>query len=176
MTDRDDSLSDDVIQQAEETIAQADELVEDYPTPTEITGKVVGFINRREVIINVGSADGVKVGMQFAILVPGGVPIWSEGDPPMGIEPVLLGRIGVAKAVVKVVRVDGDHLSIGRTFMTIKGRPERDLRNPFGRPGLSAGASVFEHWAVQEATPDRIVTFDVPKSQTIRGDVDLTVQ
>lgn len=161
MTENDDLSPEEVIELAMDAVAQADEVLQDYPTPTQLTGKVVGFLNSREVIMDLGRADGVKVGMQFAILVPRGVPVFDDDGKE-------IGRVAVAKAVVKVVRVDGDHISIGRTFMTIKGRPARDLR--------SAAAGSMISFLYQEAIPDRVESFDVPRSETIRAGTDMKVR
>lgn len=139
-----------------------EEALQDYPT--QLTGKVVGFLNKREVVMNLGSVDGVKVGMQFVILVPGGVPV-------LGDDGKELGRLEVPKTVVKVVRVDGEHISVGRTFMTIKGRPARNLRFPLGLGPASAADLLY-----QEAIPDRIETFDVSRPETVRAESDLKVR
>jgi hypothetical protein len=138
-----------------------------------ITGKVVGFANNREVIMNVGKADGVKVGMRFVILVPGGVPVeFGEGDEKF------TENVEVPKSIVKVVRLSGDRLSIGRTFMTIKGRPARVI------PGLKSNLASLSGMGITDiletrtipAVPDRIETFDVGRKETIRADVDLGVR
>ncbi|MGO9151577.1 hypothetical protein [Mycobacterium sp.] len=134
-----------------------------------IRGKVVDFVNNREIIMNVGKANGVKIGMQFVVLVPGGVPVeFGEGDEKF------VENVEVPKAVVKVVRFSGERLSIGRTFMTIKGRPAYEIRNPM-YPGSSL-ASLGEAIRQIPAVPDRIETFDVDRKDTIRADVDLEVR
>jgi hypothetical protein len=137
-----------------------------------ITGKIVGFANNREVIMNVGKADGVKVGMRFVILVPGGVPVeFGEGDEK------LTENIEVPKSIVKVVRLSGDHLSIGRTFMTIKGRPARVIPGLKGLTSLTGTGiqDMFETRTIP-AVPDRIETFGVDRKETVRADVDLEVR
>jgi len=75
-----------------------------------ISGKVVRVLNDKELVINRGSADGVIVGMEFAILMAGP----ELTDPDTG-EP--LGNIDIAKAVVKVVRVD-QRFAVARSFRT----------------------------------------------------------
>jgi len=82
---------------------------------SNISGNVVDFLDNREVVLNVGSEDGVRVGMRFAILVPGGITLPSDESGRS------LGVIDYAKTVVKIVRVPGPHASIGRTFRTIRG-------------------------------------------------------
>ena len=80
-----------------------------------ISGRVVGFLDNREVVLNVGSEDGVRIGMRFAILVPGGIALPSDESGHS------LGVIDYAKTVVKIVRIPSPHASIGRTFRTIRG-------------------------------------------------------
>lgn len=95
-----------------------------------IEAKVVALLgNRRELIIDRGHADGVEIGMRFAILLPEGLPIT---DPDTGDH---LGAVDVVKAMVKVVRFQDDHLSIARTFRTIAATPGLDL---FGGNSVAA--------------------------------------
>jgi hypothetical protein len=81
-----------------------------------ISGKVAGVLTKRELVINRGSADGVEVGMRFAVLNRQGIDI---KDPDTG---ELLGSTELVKAVVKIVRIDAEHLSVGRTFRQTPGR------------------------------------------------------
>lgn len=143
--------------------AMQDEADEQDYYPKGLTGKVVGFLNQRELIMDVGSVDGVRVGMQFVILVPGGAPVFGDD----GRE---IGRLEVPKTIVKVVRVDGDHVSVGRTFMTIKGRPARDFRQI-----MAPNFASLDRGFYQEATPDRIETFNVTRSETVRAESDLSI-
>lgn len=83
----------------------------------DLRGKVAAILNQRELVLNLGADDGVEVGMRFAILNSKGVGIV---DPDTG-EPI--GDVSVAKTVVKVVRVDGPKISVGRTFRVIPGTP-----------------------------------------------------
>lgn len=80
-----------------------------------IEAKVAGVLSRRELALNKGDADGVEVGMRFAILNGNGIGLT---DPDTG-EP--LGSVEVPKTIVKVVRLDGDHLAVARTFRTLPG-------------------------------------------------------
>src|SRR5438105_2674319 len=82
-----------------------------------ITGKVAGLLTKRELVINRGSGDGVEVGMRFAVLNRHGIDV---RDPDTG---EILGSTELVKTVVKIVRIDAEHLSVGRTFRTIQGRP-----------------------------------------------------
>lgn len=82
-----------------------------------IRGKVAAILSRRELILNVGSADDVEIGQRFVILNKQGVDVVDPDTKEV------LGTVEVPKTVVKVVRVDGSHLSVGRTFRTIAGSP-----------------------------------------------------
>jgi hypothetical protein len=110
-----------------------------------IEGKVAAILNKRELALNVGYADGVNVGTRFVVLNSKGVGIV---DPDTGR---VLGDVPVAKTVVKVTRVEGEHLSVARTFRTIP-----------GRAGLSQAlmtASVFA------GSPDRVETLAIDPSR-----------
>src|SRR5262245_12200727 len=69
-----------------------------------IRGKVAAILSKRELILNVGSDDGVEIGMKFVILNSQGIDV---SDPDTG---KVLGTVEVPKTVVKVVRVDDVHL------------------------------------------------------------------
>ena len=84
--------------------------------PSPIEGKVAQILNRRELVINRGTADGVQKGMKFAVLNRKGVAIH---DPDTG-EP--LGSLPIAKVVVEAARVE-ERLSVCRTF--------KQIRSPF---------------------------------------------
>ena len=106
--------------------------------------------------------------MQFVVLVPGGVPVeFGEGDEKF------IEHVEVPKAVVKVVRFSGEHLSIGRTFMTIKGHPAYEIPGPLYYGSLG---SLTELTRQIPAVPDRVETFDVGRNDTIRATVDLKVR
>lgn len=113
-----------------------------------IEGRVARVLDQREVVLNVGAAAGVEVGMRFVILSAETVDI---PDPVTG-EP--LGSVEVPKHVVKVVRVPNENMSVARTFRTIKGRQ-----------------SLASVWA--GATEDRVETIDVPVDETtVRSQVE----
>ncbi|SKG74952.1 Uncharacterised protein [Mycobacteroides abscessus subsp. bolletii] len=138
-----------------------------------IRGKVVDFVNSREIIMSVGKNDGVQIGMQFAILVPGGVTVeYGVGDNKF------TDIVEVAKAIVKVVRFSGERLSIGRTFMKIHGHAAYEIDNP----AYMLGGSILGRFNPTEpkikypAVPDRIETFDVERKDTIRGKIDTDVR
>lgn len=112
-----------------------------------VEGLVAAIIDTREVVLNVGSDDGVEQGMRFVILDKERVPLT---DPETGAE---LGEgIEVPKHVVKVVRVDPE-FSVARTFRTIK-----------GRSGSIA--------AIMGTTPDRVETIRVGAGETIRESLE----
>ena len=80
-----------------------------------IEASVARVLNERELVLNKGVRDGVRLGMRFAILNRNAVDI---RDP---VTHEILGSVPVAKTIVKIVLTE-DRLAIGRTFRTIKGR------------------------------------------------------
>lgn len=78
-----------------------------------IRGKVARILNSRELAINVGATDGVKVGMYFDVLDPKGEDI---KDPDSG---EVLGSLERPKVRVKVAKVQ-DHLSVASTYKTFE--------------------------------------------------------
>lgn len=82
--------------------------------PDRIEAKVAGLLNARELVLNKGAADGVEIGMRFAILNTKGLDI---RDPDTNER---LDSLEIPKTVVKIVRVE-QRVSVGRTFRTIQG-------------------------------------------------------
>lgn len=78
-----------------------------------IRGRVARILNSRELAINVGSAQGVRVGMLFDVLDPKGDDI---RDPETA---EILGSIERPKVRVKVTSVQ-DRLSVASTFKSKK--------------------------------------------------------
>jgi len=79
---------------------------------TRIEGKVASVLNERELVLNVGSEEGVEVGMRFKILYAGGIEITDpDTDEP-------LGNVEWPKTEVKIVSVQ-PHMAVGRTFRTV---------------------------------------------------------
>lgn len=74
-----------------------------------IQGKVARVLDTRQLAINVGSGDGVVVGMYFDVLDPKGDDIT---DPDTG---EVLGSIERPKVRVQIVKVY-DNLSVASTF------------------------------------------------------------
>lgn len=81
---------------------------------SRIEGKVASILNERELVISVGSDDGVEIGMQFNILYPGGIAI---RNPDNAAE--ILDSIEWPKTQVKVVQVR-PRVAVARTFRTIQ--------------------------------------------------------
>lgn len=113
-----------------------------------IKGKVAAILSRRELILNIGAADGVEVGMRFVILNKQGVDVT---DPDTG---KVLGTVEVPKTVVKVVRLDGQHMSVARTFRTVK-----------GSPGILGGMANFA------GTPTRVETLDIASGSSLKAEL-----
>lgn len=113
-----------------------------------IKGKVAAILSRRELILNVGSDDGVEIGMRFVILHKHGVDVT---DPDTG---TILGTVEVPKTVVKVVRLDGPHLAVARTFRTVK-----------GTPGLLGSMPNFS------GTPPRTETLDIAVGSSLKAEL-----
>jgi hypothetical protein len=76
-----------------------------------IRGKVARILNSREIVLNVGSTNGVGVGMKFDVLDPKGEEI---NDPETG---EVLGSLSRPKVRVKVKTVQ-DRLSVASTYKT----------------------------------------------------------
>ena len=74
-----------------------------------IRGKVARILNSRELVINVGSKDGVVVGMHFDVLDPKGEDIT---DPETGD---VLGSLERPKVRVQIVMVQ-ERLSVASTY------------------------------------------------------------
>jgi hypothetical protein len=79
---------------------------------SQIQGKVAAFASEREVVINVGRKDGVRVGMKFAILSLNGAEI---KDPDTGETLGTLDRDRV-KAHVQALEVH-DRMSVCATYV-----------------------------------------------------------
>jgi len=113
-----------------------------------IRGKVAAILSQRELVLNVGMEDGVEIGDKFVILNSKGIDVT---DPDSG---EVLGTVEVPKTVVKVVRVDGPHLSVARTFRTLK-----------GSPGFFAAASAIS------GTPSRTETLDIASGSSLKAEL-----
>lgn len=121
---------------------------------SHIEGKVAGILTKRELAINRGAADGVEIGMRFAILNRQGIEV---EDPDSGD---VLGSVELVKTLVKVVRIDGDHLCTARTFRTIA-----------GTPGISA-VIMSNSLSGLMGTPTRVESLRIDKNSTLREELD----
>lgn len=118
-----------------------------------LRGKVAAILNKRELVVNLGSDDGVQEGMRFVILNSKGVDI---RDPDSG---AVLGSVEVPKTIVKVVRVDGAHLAVARTFRTIPGSPGmrtalRSVEILGGRPARTETLAIEPGTELRSELPD----------------------
>lgn len=114
-------------------------------------GKVAAILNKRELVINLGADDGVEEGVRFVILNNKGVNI---KDPDTGAD---LGSVEVPKTMVKIVRVDGPHLAVGRTFRVIPGAP--------GLANTLAGIGAFG------GRPERTETLAIEPGTELRSEL-----
>ena len=76
-----------------------------------IRGKVARILNSREIVINVGSNNGVTVGMRFDVMDPKGEDI---RDPDTS---EVLGSVERPKVRVKICKVQ-ERLSVASTYKT----------------------------------------------------------
>lgn len=123
-----------------------------------IEGKVAQVISERDLAINRGSADGVRVGMRFKIL--GSEP--AEVRDPDSDE--VLGTVEITKVEVEAVTVH-EKFSVCRTFktVTVPGRP--------AKPGLTSSYSDLSRSIFGEpAIPAR------SRYQTLRSDEEFVVE
>ena len=88
-----------------------------------ITGKIAKILNSREVALNVGREQGIKVGMLFDVLDPAGFEV---RDPDTG-EP--LGSVASPKVRVRIVRAQ-ERLSVAATCKAKRVSNWRDLFEP----------------------------------------------
>ena len=91
---------------------------------TLIEGQVAQILNARELVINRGSNQGVRIGMKFAVIEPKALNIV---DPETGQE---LGSVPRPKVQVQVITVQ-DNLSVARTY-----RSKRVNVGGFGLAGV----------------------------------------
>lgn len=75
----------------------------------KITGKVAKILDNRTLIINVGSSNGVKLGMKFLISSATNSEV---KDPDTG---QVIGEVAIPKIKVSVTRVD-EKYSIAETY------------------------------------------------------------
>jgi hypothetical protein len=99
--------------------------------PERIRGRVAAILNARELVVNVGSDEGVYSGMRFAVLNPKGAEI---RDPETN---EFLDSVEVPKVVLAAVRIQ-PKVSVLRTFRTerknLGGTGSSFALQLFGRP------------------------------------------
>lgn len=134
-------------------------------TDERIRGKVAAILSKRELVLNVGRDDGVEIGTRFVILNNKGVDVL---DPDTG---EILGTVEVPKTIVKVVRVDGEHLSVARTFRTI---PATSGITSF-QSMMSGHPAHVESLAIERGTSIK-AELDDAESYIKRGDIALSTE
>ena len=143
-----------------------------------IRGKVAKVLSRREVVLNVGKAHNVELGMVFDILFQGYDEIT---DPDTG---EVLGGIDRPKARVKVATAN-EKLSIATTYRTEmvnvggSGGLGIRLRGDLSLPALPRWETRIEAFDTNEAPHegweehDRLVSAGDPVVQVIVPDSDI---
>lgn len=102
-----------------------------------IRGKVAKVLSERELIINKGDDDGVKIGMRFKVLYPEGENIL---DPDTN---AFLGNVEIEKVIVKVIETQAK-LALARTFRTIR-VPATGIYETFSGTFAAMGKPASEH-------------------------------
>lgn len=105
-----------------------------------LRGAVAALLSSRELVINIGSEDGVVKGMRFAVLYRQGLDI---RDPETRKS---LGSVEVPKVIVEAARVE-EHLTVARTFTKRRhnvGGGGLDVSSTLGR--MFAPAQWVEEW------------------------------
>ena len=123
-------------------------------SPTDpIRGKVARVLNAREVAINVGSGDGVEVGMIFKILSAKGSQITDPDTEE------ILGSVELEKTRVQVIMVQ-ERIAVASTY--------RSKKVNVGGTGPSFGALLFEppKWET------RVETLKIDEAINVREELD----
>lgn len=120
-----------------------------------ISGEVVAILDSREILLNVGKNDGVKPGMRFAVI--GKIPVMSQKSGGVVVD--------YPKTFVKIVRLQDDGFSVGRTFRTIRGRKGVDLRKAVFGPATVMQPDLYE--ILSRDIPDRVETIDPGNQKTV---------
>ena len=111
-----------------------------------IRGKVAQILNTRELALNIGTRDGVKLGMLFDIMIPNAYNI---SDPDTG---VILGYLDRPKTRVKVIQAK-DNLSLATTYRVKK-------VNVGGQGFLASNVFEAPRWVVKHETLKTNESFD----------------
>jgi hypothetical protein len=125
-----------------------------------IRGLVAAILNRREVVLNVGSRQGVTENMTFAILDEEGAEI---RDPETG---EVLGSVELPKVLVRAVRVQ-DSLAVARTYRkTSKNVGGVGLRSPLA--GLFEPPDIVEDLELLEVSGKTYQEERDPKASVVK--------
>jgi hypothetical protein len=116
----------------------------------QITGKVASIINERELTINIGESNGVKVGMIFKVLADKPLEVF---DPESN---ELLGVIDREKVRVKVSEVY-EKFSVCRTYVT----------HVIGGRGIWGSSSMAAIAAAYSSEPREVVETLKAKDKTL---------
>jgi hypothetical protein len=108
----------------------------------QIRGRIAKVLNSRELALNIGTDDGVRVGMLFDVLNPKGEDIV---DPDTGD---VLGSLARPKVRIKIISVQSK-LSVGSTY--------KKKRVNIGGVGLS-GVGIGSSALAQLLNPPEYVT------------------
>jgi hypothetical protein len=115
-----------------------------------IRGKVARILTTRQLVMTVGRADGVAIGMKFDVLDPRGEDIT---DPDTE---AVLGSIHRPKVRVEVVQVQ-ERISVAQTY--------RKWRVNVGGSGVALGLGLAEHMRDAFAPPRWVEKYETLKTQ-----------
>lgn len=135
-----------------------------------IQGKVARILSDRELVLNVGSQQGVHIGMYFAILDPKGTDI---KDPDTGMS---LGSVNRPKLHVKITSIQ-EKLSVASTFKKTKVN-EGGQGIDFAGFGAISGALLPPKWVsrVQTFRAEEAAWKDIDEKDSIVKVGDPAVQ
>jgi len=120
-------------------------MTEQTNTPSKPSeGKVAAILNARELVISIGSAQGVGLGMRFKVLAETPVEVT---DPDTGKS---LGVIDREKVRVQAVQVQ-EHLAVCKTYQTYRIGSHSYLGSMLGQLG-EAPRTVVETLKADEAS------------------------
>ena len=141
---------------------------------TPIRGKVARVLNAREIVINIGTANGVTVGMYFNVIDPKEEDI---RDPDTG---EVLGSIGRPKVRVQVTHVE-EKLSVAATYRSKQvklggsGHLEALALGPFARALMPSGW-VTKYETLRKTEHPRAKFGDLEEEDSYVNIGDLVVQ
>lgn len=114
---------------------------------TKLEGRVAQILNARELIINIGSEQGVRPGTKFAVLAESPIEV---RDPTTG---EVLDVVDREKVTVEAADIK-PRITICRTFRTrtVGGGGHRFLMNPFPVDFFSEPREVVETLRAKDAS------------------------